>query len=116
MHYDYLYLSRFNLRQAVTGQLLLGNLILRPMPQTGTATNSLIPVVADERGFIYFAHDEFVYAVGPAAPGEAVAAAKGFLADGDYRSASRTLSLLKTSAEVDYLANGGKTVAAEALN
>jgi hypothetical protein len=62
------------------------------------------------------AQDEFVYAVGPAAPSEAVAAARQFLAGGDYRSASRTLSLLKTSDKAGYSANGGETVAAEALN
>lgn len=112
---DSIDLSRFNLRQAGTGQLLLGNLILSQPPPAGVTTPPL-PIAAGERGFIYFAHDQFVYAVGPAAPGEAVSAASRFLANGDYRSAVRTLGLLKTSDETGYLANGGEAVADQALN
>jgi hypothetical protein len=114
--FDNITLSWLNFRQVETGQLLLGNLILSQTPQPGTVALPPIPAVADTGGFIYLAQDEFVYAVGPAAPGEAVAAARQFLAGGDYRSASRTLSLLKTSDKAGYSANGGETVAAEALN
>jgi hypothetical protein len=57
----------------------------------------------------------YVVAIGPAAPGEAVTMARAFLARGDYRSAARTLSLLKISDEQGYLTHGGEALAAEAL-
>jgi outer membrane protein assembly factor BamB len=66
--------------------------------------------------FVYSVRGAYVVAIGPAAPGEAVSMARAFLARGDYRSAARTLSLLKVSDEQGYLAHGGETLAAEALD
>jgi hypothetical protein len=73
-------------------------------------------VVGGRDGFVYLVRGSYVVAIGPAAPGEAVTIARTFLTRGDYRSAARTLSLLKASDEQGYLTHDGETLATEALN
>lgn len=122
-----------SLIQAETGQLLgdLGqaaanfsdadlssNLELWGWSHSGQETFPLASaeaVAEGGEGFVYFARDDFVTAIGPAAPGEAVAMASTFLGRGDYRSAVRTLSLLKASDEQGYITHGGQAVATQAL-
>lgn len=93
--------------QAETGQLL-GQL---------TVEDFIEPthLVKNEPDFIYLKQGSFIYAIGPAAAAEATAMAQTFLSRGDYRSAVRTLGVLKLSDEQGYLTSGGEAVAAEAL-
>jgi outer membrane protein assembly factor BamB len=64
----------------------------------------------------YALRDGVLYAIGPAAPDQAIAMASTFLARGDYRSAARTLAALKVTDDPGYVANDGPAVADEALN
>ena len=73
-------------------------------------------VVGGRARFVYLVRGSYVVAVGLAVPGEAVAMARTFLTRGDYRSAARTLSLLKVSDEQGYLTHDGETLATRALD
>jgi hypothetical protein len=70
----------------------------------------------DDDGFAYFIWGSYLYAIGPAAPDRAVAMAETFLARGDYRSAVRTSIVLQSADEPGYVAHGGPSVAAQAMN
>jgi outer membrane protein assembly factor BamB len=97
---------------------LASNLELWGWSYSGQETFPLASADAVAEGgdsFVYFARDDFLIAIGPAAPGEAVAMASTFLGRGDYRSAVRTLSLLKASDEQGYITHGGQAVATQAL-
>jgi hypothetical protein len=94
--------------QAETGRRL-GQLFLEPYVDPSL-------YVQDDDGSAYWLRDGFVYAIGPDAPDRAVAMARTFLTRGDYRSAVRTLIVLKYADEQGYVSNGGPSVAAQAMN